>query len=207
MRLVGVAMVVLAVAGGCPAGPVPAPVGPFELLEEGDGDGLLENAPPQDGAVFTFFVESRFETSQVSFEGVVDHGGVLLSRKVTEDEVIYVGHRDDAELFFGTSREGLLDEGVVTLSFPLKAGRRWTAGVPSFPDLFEYTVIGPEVIETPAGLFDAVRVDQLNRRDDTDVARWFAADVGLVHRVGADAEAGGAITATTLIDYSIPETP
>jgi hypothetical protein len=134
---------------------------------------------------------------------------VLLARQVTEDEVIYVGHRDDAELFFGTSREGLLDEGVVTLSFPLRQGRRWTAGVPSFPDLFEFTVVGAEVIETPAGIFDTVRVDQLNRRDNTDVARWFAAGIGLVHRVGADAgaENAGAITTTTLIDYAIPGEP
>jgi hypothetical protein len=185
--------------------PEAAPAGPFELLDEGVGDALLEPREPLDGATFSYFVDTRGTVNVTSNEGFLEHNGVELLRQVTTDEIVYLGFREDASLFFGTDTRGILDEGVVTLSFPLKEGRRWTSGVASFPDMFEFTVVGPETVETPAGTFDAVRVDQLNRVDSVDVARWFAPGVGLVHRVGPDGVGPTAPTArTTLVEYSLP---
>ncbi len=183
MRLV---LLLLPLAVGCKKGNADdAQAGPYDLLEEGDGDVLLVAEEPLNGAIYHYHIDSRTTISITTNEGFLDHNGTALLRRVTTDEVVYRGFSEDAALFFGTDTFGLLDEGVVTLSYPIMAGRRWTSGTPDFPDMFEYHVIGPEVIETPAGYFDAVRVDQLNRVDDIDSSRWYAPGVGMVHRIAS----------------------
>jgi hypothetical protein len=195
-----------AASTACDPGPGVARAGPFQLLEEGEGPVLAEQSPFLDGALFVYYVSTRSSLAYSALDGFLDHDGLLLEREVTEDEVVYFARRDDATLFYGTDRAGILDEGVVTASYPLKAGRRWTAGVASFPDLFEFHVVGAETIETPAGIFETVRIDQTNRRENVDVARWHAPGLGLIHRVGADGF-GGPIAHTTLIEYAIPGAP
>jgi hypothetical protein len=163
-----------------------------EVTAPGDGPVLLASLPSAPGVRLTYLITREAPDSgvapdrQEAFYGTPATlpDGTPVSRYVTPLEVVYQQIDDTALTVWGSSVDGVLEHPQVLLSYPLKAGRRWTSGDPSTPAWYKFQVEGIEEVTTPAGRFDAVRVNMLNTKTNESVQRWYAPGVGLVVRSG-----------------------
>lgn len=177
------------------------------IKSPGSGGDLVTRLPFSDAARWTYAISDSAPAngsqylSDSYFEGTVLLNGVRCGRYVTELEVAYYEQTPDAYLYWGTDNGDVFATPLTTLSFPLRLGREWVTGDAEHPDWYRYLVSAVEPIQTPAGTFDAARVDMLNTRTQERVSRWYADGVGMVQRWGYS-DLDGTVVSTVLLRFN-----
>jgi hypothetical protein len=95
---------------------------------------------------------------------------------------------------------------VTWIRLPLRKGATWASEFRAAEGedraVFEFTVAGEETVETPAGAFQALRLDGKGEEDGKDglvsISSWLAPDVGEVKRTVRLAQKGGKEVSRTL---------
>lgn len=91
----------------------------------------------------------------------------------------------DNGVYLVTDADGkALDPPTCLLKLPAKPGDTWTDKV------VNYTVVGEEEVEVPAGKFKAIRLRGGYDNSDAVLNKWYAQGVGLVKVTWADSDAG-----------------
>ncbi len=178
----------------------------FSLKNVGSGPDLMTRQAFGPDARWTFIVDegtgpSGQTISDAYFEGEVDVNGVRCGRYVTDLQVVYLEQTPDGLYNWGSSDGDIYPTPFTLVSYPLRLDREWYSGNEKYPKWYRYLVSAVEPIQTPAGLFQAARVDQLNTRTQERVSRWYVQNIGLVQRFGYS-DLSSDIVSTTLLRFN-----
>lgn len=185
---------------GC--GPSGSTAAIFRLTNPGEGPALVTHLDESTTSSWVYLVSTSGQPGTISqshyLEPVQLPEGPVVSRYVTDTQIVFQEQTADGKYYWGSSDGDVLDAPLVELSYPLRLHRTWTTGNENFPDWYQYSVDGVDEVQTPAGHFTAARLLQFNSRANTTVTRWYVERIGLVQRFASD-RAGA--TQTQLLSF------
>ncbi len=167
------------------------------LIDEGSGDTYDADLFPLDqGTSWTYVIPGQ-RTPEYLVQSVAGF------QRMFDDTVTIVNRTDSMvtrPTFLAMDAEGLWDHGslplfygtpIPRLLFPIRVGKRWSM-TDSTTGLEMTAAVGEmEQVQTPAGVFSALRIEYSIRYVDDGVGPildtwWLTPGVGLVKRIGAE---------------------